>query len=63
MSKKKPAEIKREEAVASKLSTKSEVKPPKIRPFNYGLSITLDDKGHTLSPEGYIMAEEMLKYI
>ena len=32
-------------------------------PFDYGLSITLPDRGHILSPEGYIMAEEMIKYM
>ena len=60
MSKKpKGSEVKRDEA-ASKLTNKSDSRAPA---FNYGLSITLDDKGHVLSPEGYTMAEEVFKLI
>ena len=54
--------MKREEEAASKLSNKSN-KPKRPKAFNYNLSIALDDKGHVLSPEGYMMAEEMMKYI
>ena len=61
MSKKpKASEIKRGEENASKLSCKSIARVPA---YNYGLSITLDDKGHVLSPEGYTVAEEVFKLI
>ena len=63
MSKKRPAaDAKREEAT-SKLTNKSQDKPKGPEHFDYGLSVSLDNAGHILSPEGYMMAEEMFQYI
>ena len=64
-SKLKPKEADRQrDENASRLSNKIiKTKPTGPVPFDYGISISLPDKGHILSPEGYKMSEEMMKYL